>query len=640
MVRITPWGIGVALALAVGAAPTNPAHAAKPHGYLDTASPAQIGGWARDPDHTAPIMVHIYIDGKLAHDMLANGKRPDLPYKDQNHGFSWVPPPLGPGKHQVIVYGIGVNTKGKIDGINLGLTNSPSVISAGCAGLTHAAATWCKHVSNYYVNRAKDTHYLYNSNIRVGVNKSYGGTILELYGKGHNRNLLTEHGGGAIQLSIWGYQQKGPNAWFGRGSGVCDPTPYATQAACNNKHSKCRLWCCSGGAHVTNCGSVKSCVDWGAGAPFNPIQAQAVNCGWDSSTNDVTSYTSSKGKVSVSKKAPYHFTQDNAMPGLTWSQTTALLAAYVRTDYRVTYNGPYTLSTHPQELPAVFPGPGMNHTYHFYSGQAPYASAAVKSVSKQSAGPMFRLRNRKPYPHSTVSHYLSENWVSACDAAGKHCLTVAVFSKQYREIATAGYPGSGYGYLTPLGGFNIRPGMDERFSVYLFPGRYNTTIAGKTVRKWIYSLAASSKCLAHGYPCDDGDACTTADACDGKGKCVGTNKPGCGKKDAGQSKDQGQPKDQAKAKDHGGGVPDTKITLDLAAGQESGPRDKGASQDGLGGGDLPQSLDGPEQPTGDVAGGCACRHGSAGGSASLALLLLLASLRRRRRVTARPDLAP
>ncbi len=631
--------------------PAMPAAAAPPTGYLDAAKSTGIGGWARDPDHTGAIMVHIYIDGKLAHDMLANGYRPDLPYADKNHGYHWVPPPLGPGSHKVIVYGIGVNSAGKIDNQNVGLINSPKTISAGCAGLLKAASDWCKGVPNYYKKRAADTHYLYNSAIRVGINKSYGGTILELYGKGHNRNLLVEHGGGAVQLSIWGYENKGGAAWFGQGSGVCDPVPYSTKAACLAKNKSCRQWGASKGAHVANCTTIKSCVGWGAGAPFNPIQAQAVSCGWDSTTNDVTSSKApTKDSFYIHKSDPYHFTKTNKMKGVVFHQTTTLRSAYVEIAYRITYKGPYTCGTHPQEIPAVFPGVGMNHTYSFYSGKSPYSMGAVKTVSKPASGIMFRLKDRGPYPHSKVSHYLSENWVSACDASAKNCLTVAMFSPQYRELDAAAYPGNGYGYLTPLGGFAIKPGLDEKFTVYLFPGRHDQTIAGKTVRKWIYELAAKSKCLAHGYPCtDDGNVCTT-NTCDGKGKCaavfnskpcndkdpcttgdtcvsgkcVGKLKPSCVKKDSGVKYDKSKP--DSMATDISAVIKDW-APLELGPVIDSATADTGSSGD-----NAPTAPESGFGDQGEYEDGCACQAGGdlSGSALVLALLFMVfAPLRKR-----------
>lgn len=121
--RGLPIVFGLAVLLGSGSA-----LAAPPTGYLDLAKSTGICAWARESDHTGPNMEHIYIDGKLAHDMLASGNRPDLPFADKNHGYHWVPPPQGPGQHLVIVYGIGVDGAGKIDNQNEGLTNSPKTI--------------------------------------------------------------------------------------------------------------------------------------------------------------------------------------------------------------------------------------------------------------------------------------------------------------------------------------------------------------------------------------------------------------------------------------------------------------------------------------------------------------------------------
>lgn len=473
---------------------SGPALTADVEGYLDSASATVIGGWARDPDYTGPISVHVYIDGEIAHAMAADALRSDLPYADQNHGYTWTPPFLGSGDHVVNVYGIGVDASGVPDGRNLDLSNSPTTFTGSCDGAAEPALTWCNGVPGYYRDRADDTEYLFNDAIRVGVNTSYGGTILELYGADHSFNLLAEHGGGAVQLSVWGYEEQGTDAWFARGEGVCDPTPYASDATCQAAgHASCQLWCCSEGAHVVDCSRVDSCVDWGAGAPFNPIQAQARDCGWDSTSNDVDSVSTTGSSVTTSKSGPYHFTQTDSFSGMVFAQTTTLHDAYVEIDYRITYSGSYTLSEHPQEIPAVFPGEGMNHSYYYYTGSNPYgdAGSAVSSSIGASDAPLLGLVDREPYPHGSVDETITEHWVSACDSSNAHCLTLAVFSEQYKEIDPASYPWNGYGYLTPLGGFAIEPGLDESFTAFLFPGRYDATIEGKTVREWIFELATT-----------------------------------------------------------------------------------------------------------------------------------------------------
>ena len=473
--------------------------AAAPSGHLDAAGSALIGGWARDPDYPAPIPVHVWIDGEIAHGMLADALRTDLPFSDQEHGFTWVPPLLGPGPHEVIVFAIGVDASGTPDGENIALTGSPSSIDAGCAGMQEPALSWCLGVPAYYRQRAADTEYLFNDRIRVGVNGSYGGAILELYGPDHSTNLVAEHGGGAVQLSVWGYEEKGANGWFGTGQGVCDPTSFPDEASCLAQHDSCQLWCCDEGAHVTNCTTVKSCVGWGAGAPFNPIQAQAQDCGWDSGTNDVDSLVRSGDAVTTRKSSPWHFTRTDALAGMVFEQTTTLHDAYVQLDYRITYSGPYTLSSHPQEIPALFPGVGMNHSYWFYTGDAPYTGGGVSSSVGAADGPMLRFDGRAPYPHGSYDAVLTEHWVSVCDESGARCLTLATFSEPYKEVDCAGTPWHGYGYMTPLGGFAIEPGMDVQVRAFLFPARYDQVLAGKTVRDWIVGLAATE------LPVDPGD---------------------------------------------------------------------------------------------------------------------------------------
>jgi len=449
--------------------------------------------------------------------------------------------------------------------------------------------------------------------VRAGVNASYGGTILELYAADHSRNRLVEHGGGAVQLSVWGYDPMGPDAFYS--TDTCDSTAYPTEAACLGAgHSSCRLWCCSKGAHIANCGAVKSCVGWGAGAPWNPIQAQAANCGWDSLTNDVDTITPGQGTVTVKKTAPYHFTKSNAMPGMTWDEKATLLPAGLQLDYHIAYSGSYTLTPHPQEIPAIFPGQGIHHTYFYYTGASPYqdAAGAVTQTASPPGGLMLRLANRDPYPHPNVDAVLTENWVSACDSTLTTCVTVAVFSSSYKEINAAGYPGNGEGYLTPLGGFAIKPGLDESFTAYLFPYRHDQVVAGKTIRQWIFDIASTQGCLAMGKPCDDGDMCTVGDICQGNGACIGTPNPDCGGVSSSGS-----------SVSSGVGVGGSGV----GGGSSSGSGSTGGGGNGGAGGDGGGGNAGAE-------GGCGCRLGAGGGwegERALAFVLMLAGNRRRAR---------
>jgi len=70
----------------------------------------RVVGWAIDPDTTAPIQAHVYIDGVLAGAPVAEIPRPDVDAafgKGANHGLD-VPIPTSAGLHQVCVFGINV----------------------------------------------------------------------------------------------------------------------------------------------------------------------------------------------------------------------------------------------------------------------------------------------------------------------------------------------------------------------------------------------------------------------------------------------------------------------------------------------------------------------------------------------------
>jgi len=83
-----------------------------PVGSLDGASATPgliwVRGWALDPDTTASINIHVYVDGRVTTAMSATGSRPDvgrLYGKGDNHGF-FGPVNASAGTHQVCVYAI------------------------------------------------------------------------------------------------------------------------------------------------------------------------------------------------------------------------------------------------------------------------------------------------------------------------------------------------------------------------------------------------------------------------------------------------------------------------------------------------------------------------------------------------------
>lgn len=68
-----------------------------------------VAGWAIDPDTTSPIAVHVYVDGRFAAALTADGARSDVgaayPASGPNHGFS-ATLSSSPGAHTVCAYGI------------------------------------------------------------------------------------------------------------------------------------------------------------------------------------------------------------------------------------------------------------------------------------------------------------------------------------------------------------------------------------------------------------------------------------------------------------------------------------------------------------------------------------------------------
>ncbi len=75
----------------------------------------QVSGWSADPDTTAPINVHIYVDGVGAAITTASISRPDVgrtyPSLGSQHGFN-VTVPVSQAPHFVCAYGISVGNGG------------------------------------------------------------------------------------------------------------------------------------------------------------------------------------------------------------------------------------------------------------------------------------------------------------------------------------------------------------------------------------------------------------------------------------------------------------------------------------------------------------------------------------------------
>lgn len=485
------------------------APAATPSGHVDVADGTHIAGWASDGDITGPIAVHIYVDGEIVQGLLADQYRSDV----GDHAFDWVHEPFGAGEHTVAVYAIGVDAAGALDGENPLLGGSPTSFDVGCAGLSGDPRAWCDGNPAYWEDRQSDTEYLVGTHVRAGVSPTYGGTILQLFDGDWTENLLMEHGGAAIQLSIWGYDPVGGTGYFGQS--WCDPTPYASDADCRGAgHSSCVARAYGEGDHVADCTSVDPCVGWSAGAPYNPIQAQGSSCGWDNGGNDATP-TWSGAALTSTLSSPRHFTKSGAgVSGLTFARTVTPEDAWIRIDDHITYSGVQTWVEHDQEVPAIFTAQGVDAHFYWYEGDAPYTdpTSPVASTSAPLTA-VLALPGTDPRTGFAVAGTTSERWWTACDSDQDRCLTVASWERDLIHASLQAQPGSG-AYLTAMSRFPMTPGLDQTWTTVIFPHRYDADVGGRTVRQILFELAAAEGCTAE-VACNGVDEdCTGADLCD------------------------------------------------------------------------------------------------------------------------------
>jgi hypothetical protein len=94
-------------------------YAGAPIGNLDAVVPSPgavaLWGWAIDPDTTASVPVHVYVDGQLVAGVAATESRPDVgaafPVYGAAHGFSAIVA-LPAGKHTVCAWALNVAAAG------------------------------------------------------------------------------------------------------------------------------------------------------------------------------------------------------------------------------------------------------------------------------------------------------------------------------------------------------------------------------------------------------------------------------------------------------------------------------------------------------------------------------------------------
>jgi hypothetical protein len=360
--------------------------------------------------------------------------------------------------------------------------------SCNSVDLDAAEKEFCLN-TEYMSNRKRDTVYLYNNYVRAGLNRSFGGTLFELYGV-DKKNRIEEHGGSAVQLSLWGYDVSATGAGYFL-TNTCSNAPYPDAATCyqaNNKQD-CRLFPAVG-SQISNCASVKACSTWSAGAPWNPIQAQGENCQWNGTTNDINDISEQNGVVTVYKSNPYHFTKTDNFNGLNWRISAALPndRPFIKLTYALQYSGAFILGTHNQEVPAIFTDNSINYWYYFYTGTTPYVNVNSGVTRLRSDfGTELKLPSRSiqlPLPQPSPKKYYNsqEDWLTVCNKYEDRCLTIVTFSPEIITLAL------NMNYLTALGRYSLNDLNNKVWSIYLFPYRFDDVVAGKAVRQWIYDL--------------------------------------------------------------------------------------------------------------------------------------------------------
>jgi hypothetical protein len=380
----------------------------------------------------------------------------------------------------------------------------------GCDGFLAAEPEhdWCVNNPSYYSNRAQDTYGLSNANVRFGVNQSYGGMLDGLYRfqQGRVQNMIYSPGGAAMQISLYG-------------AGIAQGKR------------------CEGDEATIAAGTAWPVWHGATYYPCNPLQAAPSNdsAEWDSTSNDADAIgIDSISVTTVKHNLGDYFKKKPGMTGLTVTQTTGLVEAGVRVRYLLeTTSETPTLTAHPQEIPTIFSALAINHHY-FYPCSTGTGICRLDAPAQlpQGHGQLYvKIQGR-----STPFHVDSDNdsvrddddmdhcpnqagtpqnygcpeggmtppnatatapWITACDASESRCVTVYAPSALVKEFALGlpgldpregGATGSDSGHITPLGDFGLGPNQSYDFTVYVFPYRYNETVAGQTIRAWIELL--------------------------------------------------------------------------------------------------------------------------------------------------------
>lgn len=120
--------------------------AVAPEAPTSPASLVVVRGWAIDPDTTAPVAVHVYVDGVGAGVLTADQDRPDVaaafPGAGAAHGFAGSVPAVGHGNHTVCLYAInaGAGSANTTLGCRVvGMDRNPFGNTEGLLGMENAS---------------------------------------------------------------------------------------------------------------------------------------------------------------------------------------------------------------------------------------------------------------------------------------------------------------------------------------------------------------------------------------------------------------------------------------------------------------------------------------------------------------------
>ena len=445
-------------------------------GYLDLFEDGLAAGWVRDDDTSKSVDVEIYIDNVLITTVPASQDRQDLPGKN---AFHWKFPQLGYGAHTLAAYAVDLDSVGNKTGKKVELVGSPKNIQSECKNLTNKDEyAWCVGNPNYWIKRQSDTIFLQNDTVRVGINKSYGGMITQLYNPKSEQNLIEEHGGSAVQLSWYGFDNS---------------NLYKNYKECNEFEGR-------------------------YDAPWNPIQAQGPECTWDSPENDVDFFR----LLNDTKAQTFYYDPSNfsktapPISGLAFKQTISVEDSYVKVTYKIDYTGSLTFDTKDfiQELPAIFTGSKMSRFFYWEGGDRQNYDRTTYDINKEynvqevttSGRPLLLFTKEGLIEHDKIIDPYDRPafpWWGVCDNDKKNCVTIyaedtdiikGAFIMNLAQAALSTptpidierFDGA---YITAFGQFpEIKPGFSKTFTLYIFPYRYSERVNGKTILQRIHEM--------------------------------------------------------------------------------------------------------------------------------------------------------